>query len=92
MTPADPALETPLSRRFGPRLPVVAGGLMRLKGTDDCAAAAPAGLPPFVTATSERDRALTMSSVRNAIRTLGTEMTAIVDRRERETPRSRSRN
>ncbi|ETX12976.1 2-nitropropane dioxygenase [Roseivivax halodurans JCM 10272] len=52
MTPADPALATPLTRRFGLRLPVVAGGLMWLSDAEYCAAAARAGLLPFITAAS----------------------------------------
>ncbi|MGR3493939.1 NAD(P)H-dependent flavin oxidoreductase [Citreimonas sp.] len=52
MTPADHALQTPLTDRFGLRLPVVAGGLMWLADADYCAAAAKAGFLPFLTAAS----------------------------------------
>lgn len=52
MTPEDAALRTPLTDRFGLRLPVVAGGLMWLADADYCAAAARAGVLPFITAAS----------------------------------------
>ncbi|WP_093422751.1 NAD(P)H-dependent flavin oxidoreductase [Tranquillimonas alkanivorans] len=45
-------MKTPLTERFGLRLPVVAGGLMWLSDADYCAAAAKAGLLPFITAAS----------------------------------------
>ena len=52
MTPADRALATPLTDRFDLRLPVVAGGLMWLADAQYCAAAANAGVLPFITAAS----------------------------------------
>lgn len=55
MTPADPALATPLTRAFGTRLPVVAGGLMWLANADYVAAGARAGILSFITAASFPD-------------------------------------
>ncbi|WP_375257813.1 NAD(P)H-dependent flavin oxidoreductase [Citreimonas sp.] len=52
MTPADRALHTPLTERFGLRLPVLAGRLMWLADAEYCAAAARAGFLPFITAAS----------------------------------------
>ncbi|SIS64968.1 nitronate monooxygenase [Roseivivax lentus] len=52
MTPADRALATPLAARFDLSLPVVAGGLMWLADAQYCAAAARAGVLPFITAAS----------------------------------------
>ncbi|SNR27488.1 NAD(P)H-dependent flavin oxidoreductase [Puniceibacterium sediminis] len=52
MTPADPALETALTRAFDLRLPVVAGGLMWLSDAGYVAAGARAGVLSFLTAAS----------------------------------------
>ncbi|MCE0503921.1 nitronate monooxygenase [Roseivivax sp. GX 12232] len=64
MTPADPALETPLTRAFGLRLPVVAGGLMWLAEAGYTAAAARAGVLPFLTAASFPDPAELRAEIR----------------------------
>ncbi|QFS81749.1 Nitronate monooxygenase [Roseivivax sp. THAF40] len=55
MKPADRALATPLTRQFDLRLPVLAGGLMWLADAEYCAAAAKAGVLPFITAASFPD-------------------------------------
>ncbi|WP_212523481.1 nitronate monooxygenase [Actibacterium sp. MT2.3-13A] len=53
--PADPALETALTRTFGLRLPVIAGGLMWLSDARYVAAGARAGILSFLTAASFPD-------------------------------------
>ncbi|WP_349359138.1 nitronate monooxygenase [Stappia sp.] len=55
MTPADPVFDTALSRAFGLRLPVVAGGLMWLADAEYVAACARAGILGFITAASFPD-------------------------------------
>jgi NADH:quinone reductase (non-electrogenic) len=50
MNPADPALDTPVTRSFGARLPIVAGGLMWLSNAEYVAAGARAGIMSFITA------------------------------------------
>ncbi|MGY9048383.1 hypothetical protein P775_27040 [Puniceibacterium antarcticum] len=52
MTPTDPALQTPLTRAFDLRLPVVAGGLMWLSEAGYVGAGARAGVLSFITAAS----------------------------------------
>ena len=52
---ADPVFDTALSRAFGLRLPVVAGGLMWLSNADYVAAGARAGVLSFITAASFPD-------------------------------------
>lgn len=52
---ADPAFDTPLTRRFNLRLPVIAGGLMWLSDADYVAAGARAGILSFLTAASFPD-------------------------------------
>lgn len=48
----DPAFDTPVTRAFGTRLPVVAGGLMWLSNADYVAAGARAGIMSFIAAAS----------------------------------------
>ena len=52
MRPVDDALDTPLTRAFDLRLPVIAGGLMWLSDAGYVAAGARAGLLSFLTAAS----------------------------------------
>ncbi|WGH77281.1 NAD(P)H-dependent flavin oxidoreductase [Jannaschia ovalis] len=53
----DPVFDTPLTRAFGTRLPIVAGGLMWLSNADYVAACAEAGIIGFITAASFPDPA-----------------------------------
>lgn len=55
LRPVDPALETPLTRAFGLRLPVVAGGLMWLSDARYVSAGARTGILSFLTAASFPD-------------------------------------
>ncbi|WP_298437775.1 nitronate monooxygenase family protein [uncultured Jannaschia sp.] len=51
----DPVFDTPVTRAFGTRLPIVAGGLMWLSDADYVAACAHAGIIGFITAASFPD-------------------------------------
>lgn len=51
----DPVFDTPLTRHFGIRLPIVAGGLMWLSDAAYVAAGARAGIMSFLTAASFRE-------------------------------------
>ena len=53
--PADPAFETAATRRFGTRLPLVAGGLMWLSDAAYVSAGARAGIMSYLTAASFPD-------------------------------------
>ncbi|WP_209425416.1 nitronate monooxygenase [Pararhodobacter sp. SW119] len=66
MTPADPALETEVTRSFGARLPLVAGGLMWLSDADYVAAGARAGVMSFITAASFPEAADLRREIRRA--------------------------
>lgn len=63
---AHPALATPLARDWGLRLPVVAGGLQWLANADYVAAAANAGVLPFLTAASFPDTGALRAEIRRA--------------------------
>lgn len=52
MTPLPKIFDTPVTRAFGTRLPVVAGGLQWLSNADYVAAAGRAGIISFITAAS----------------------------------------
>lgn len=52
---SGPVVETAVTRLFGTRLPIVAGGLMWLANADYVAAAAKAGIMGFITAASFAD-------------------------------------
>ncbi|WP_146585711.1 NAD(P)H-dependent flavin oxidoreductase [Puniceibacterium confluentis] len=64
MIPADPAFETPLTRTFDLRLPLVAGGLMWLSDADYVAAGARAGVLSFLTAASFPEPAALRAQIR----------------------------
>jgi NADH:quinone reductase (non-electrogenic) len=66
MTPADPALATPLTVGFGTRLPVVAGGLMWLGNAEYVAAGARAGILSFITAATFPDPGELRREIRRA--------------------------
>lgn len=51
----DPVLDTAVTRTFGTRLPVVAGGLMWLSNADYVAAGARAGIMSFITSASFKE-------------------------------------
>src|SRR5690606_25215544 len=60
----DPAFETPITRMFNIRLPIVAGGLMWLADAQYVAAASRAGIMGFITAASFPEPAALRSEIR----------------------------
>ncbi|MBR9763350.1 MAG: nitronate monooxygenase [Rhodobacteraceae bacterium] len=61
-----PGIETEITRLFGTRLPIVAGGLMWLANADYVAAAAHAGIIGFITAASFREPEALRAEIRRA--------------------------
>ncbi|MFT3690316.1 enoyl-CoA hydratase family protein [Paenirhodobacter sp.] len=66
-----PLIDTPVTRMFGTRLPIVAGGLMWLANADYVAAAAKAGIIGFITAASFPDSAALRAEIRRCREMVG---------------------